>query len=281
MAVKIVTDSTSDILPESKLAKDLGVTVIPLYIYFGTESYRDGVDMFADEFYQRLEGSKSLPTTSAPSPGEIAGIFDKLALETDEILAIMLSSKYSAIYEVALNATEQMKRKCKVEIIDSLTAIGGMAILAINAAKEAREGKSLAEISKMVHSYIPRTNVRMSFDTLEYLRRGGRIGRASALIGSILKVNPILGIDRDGATIPYGRERSRDRAMDWLYGFITSFKNIKDLAIEHATTPDEAEMLIQRIDPIFPRDRIYTFRVGSVVGTHVGPHVIAASVLEG
>jgi fatty acid-binding protein DegV len=93
-------------------------------------------------------------------------------------------------------------------------------------------------------------------------------------------VNPILGIDRDGATSAYGRERSRDRAIDWLYGFITSFKNIKDLAIEHATTPDEAEMLIQRIDPIFPRDRIYTFRVGSVVGAHVGSHVIAASVLE-
>ena len=277
--IKVVTDSTSDITAESEIAKELGITVVPQHVNFETESYRDGVDISSDEFYYCLERSKKLPTTSAPSPGEIAATFDKLAEETDEILAIMLSSKFGAIYEVALNGKEQMKRRCRVEIIDSLTAIGGMAILAINAAKEAKEGKSLDEISEMVRSSIPKLTVRMSFDTLEYLKRGGRVGRAVALVGSILNVNPILGID-DGTAAPVAKERNRARALDWLYRFVAESKNIKDLAVECAATPDEAEMLIQRIDPIFPKDRIYTLKVSPVVGTHVGPHVIAVSALE-
>jgi DegV family protein with EDD domain len=280
MMVKIVTDSTSDIPAESEVARELGITIVPQHVNFETESYRDGVDISTDEFYYRLERSKKLPTTSPASPGEIAAIFDELALETDEILAIMLSSKFGAIYEVALNAKEQMKRRCRVEIIDSLTAIGGMAILAINAAKEAKKGKSLDEVSEMVHSSIPKLGVRMSFDTLEYLKKGGRVGRAVALIGSILNVNPILGID-DGTATPVAKERDRTRAINWLYKYVAGFENIKDLAVEHAATPDEVEMLIQRVDPIFSRDKIYTFKVSPVVGTHVGPHVIGVSVLEG
>jgi DegV family protein with EDD domain len=279
--VKIVTDSTSDIPPESEIARKLEITVVPQYVHFGTESYRDSVDISTDEFYHRLERSEKLPTTSAPSSGEVATIFDKLAEKTDEILAITLSSKLGAIYEVALRAKELMKRKCRVEIIDSLTAIGGLAILAINAAKESKKGRSLDEIYKIVCSSIPKINVRASFDTLEYLRRGGRIGRASSLIGSMLKVNPILGADKDGAVSPYGRVRGRAKAIDWLYRFAAKSKNVKDLVIEYATTPDEAEMLIQRVDSIFSRDRIYTFKVSPVVGTHTGPHVIAASMLEG
>jgi len=120
----------------------------------------------------------------------------------------------------------------------------------------------------------------MCFDTLEYLRRGGRIGRARWLLGSMLRVNPILGM-KDGEAYPVGRKRSRAKAIEALYDFARSFPNIRELAIEHATTPDEAEALAQRLSPVFPRERIHISEVSPVVGAHVGPHVIGISVLEG
>jgi DegV family protein with EDD domain len=120
----------------------------------------------------------------------------------------------------------------------------------------------------------------MCFDTLEYLRRGGRIGRAQALLGSMLKVNPILGT-KDGEVYPFGRARSRAKAIDQLYNFAKSFPKVRGLAVEHATTPEEVEALAQRLNLIFPRERLYICRVAPVIGTHVGPHVIGIAVLEG
>jgi DegV family protein with EDD domain len=119
----------------------------------------------------------------------------------------------------------------------------------------------------------------MSFDTLEYLKRGGRIGKAQALLGSLLKINPIAGI-KDGETSPYGRARSRAQAMDFLVNFVKGFPEIEGLVIEDATTPDELEMLAERIGNIFPKERTYQAKVSPVVGTHVGPHVLAVSVLQ-
>lgn len=276
--VKIVTDSASDLPPQ--VARELGITVVPIWLHFGSESYRDNFDLSPEEFYPRLIRSRTLPTTSAPSPGEFAQVFDQLAEETDEILAIMLSSKYSATYEAALQGKEQTKKNCRVEIIDSFSAIMGLGLMCIAAAKEARAGANLEQIAAMVREAIPKIQTRMSFDTLEYLRRGGRIGRAQSLLGTILKVNPIVGI-KDGETYPFGRERSRPKAIERLYNFAAGFVNIRELAVEHATTPDEAQMLIERLDAIFPKERIYISTVSPVVGTHVGPHVLAVSVLEG
>jgi DegV family protein with EDD domain len=132
----------------------------------------------------------------------------------------------------------------------------------------------------MVRGIIPKAHVRMCFDTLEYLRKGGRIGRAQALMGSILKVHPILET-KDGEAHPVGRTRSRAKAIEQLYDFVKSFDKIRGLAVEYATTPDEAEALVQRLDPIFPGNHIHVSTVSPVVGTHVGPHVLAVSVLEG
>jgi DegV family protein with EDD domain len=276
--VKIVTDSASDIPPQ--VARELDITMVPIWIHFGNETYRDSVDLSTEEFYPRLMRNRTLPTTSAPLPGEFARVFDRLAEETDEILAIMLSSKYSVTYEMALKGKKEMRRNCRVEVIDSLSAIMGEGLMCIAAAREAKRGANLDQVAATVREAIPKTQVRMSFDTLEYLRRGGRIGRAQSLLGTILKVNPIAGI-KDGETYPFGRERSRQKAIEWLYNFATGFTNIKQLAVEYATTPDEAQILIERFDPIFPKEHIYISTVSPVVGTHVGPHVLAVSVLEG
>ena len=276
--VKIVTDSCSDITPE--LAQEYGIIVVPLYIQFGNETYRDNVDLSTVEFYHKLTKSKTIPTTSTVTPEFFAELFTKLAKETNEILTITLSEMYSGTYGSALQGKAMVKNKCHIEVIDCQLAIGGQLLLTIMAAQMAKAGDNLSKIVRWVKKAMPRTHVRMSFDTLEYLRRGGRIGKAQAFLGSLLKVNPVCSI-KDGSTFPIARPRNRAQAMDFLVNFAKSFHHIEALAIEDATTPDELEILAQRLKDLVPPERFYHSKISPVVGTHVGPHVLAVSVLEG
>ena len=276
MTVKIVTDSTSDLTPE--IAGKLEITVVPLFVHFGTEVYRDGIDLTTEDFYRKLAQCEALPTTSTPSLGSFAEVYDKLAEETDEILVITLSHKYSATYEAALRAIDQMKKKCRVEVVDSLWAIMALGLIVAAVAKAANSGASLDEVLKLTRNNMQRVDMRMAFDTLEYLKRGGRIGTAQAFFGSMLRVNPIIAI-KDGYTEAVTRTHSRAKAIDHLCDFAMGFSHIEEMAVEDATTPDEAELLVERLSAKFPRERIYRTRVSPVVGTHVGPHVLAVSVL--
>ncbi len=278
MTVKIVTDSTSDLTPE--IASELGITIIPLYVHFGTEVYRDGVDLTTEGFYQKLEQSKDLPTTSAPSPGDFSTVFDKLAKDTDEILAITISSKLSATYNAAMEGKDIRKNKARLEVINSLWAIAGLGLIVISAAKAAKAEANLDEVIKVTRHSMNKVDFRMAFDTLEYLKRGGRIGTAQAFLGSMLKMNPILTI-RDGNTTGVARLRCRAKAMDYLVDFANGLSNIEEMAIEDATTPDDAQALIARLGSGFPKERIYRMKVSPVIGTHVGPHVIGIGVVAG
>ncbi len=276
MTVKIVTDSLGDI--PSEVAEELGITVIPINVIFGTINYRDGVDLTTEQFYDKLAASKVFPTTIVPPLGRFADTYDKVAEEANEIVVITNSHKLSASYETAMLAKERMKRQCHVEVVDSLSAVMAQGLIVIAAAKAARDGAKMDKVLKMVGENIPRADVRMAFDTLEYLRKGGRIGKARAFLGSKLKVTPILGI-RDGEAYPFDREHSRARAIDYLYDFAASFSHIDEMAVEHATTPDEAEMLIERLGAKFPKERIYRSEVSPVIGAHVGPQVLGVAVL--
>lgn len=276
MMVKIVTDSVSDISPA--IADELGITVVPLNVVFGSEIYRDGIDLTTDEFYEKLRHSQTLPTTSTPPLQTFIEVYDRLAEETDEILVITIARKLSATGESALKAIESMDRKCRVEVLDSQLAIMAEGLLVITAAKAARDGASLDDILKSAEWDIPRIQTRMAFDTLEYLKRGGRIGKAKALMGSMLKINPILGI-RDGEVFPFGQERSRTKAIDRLYEFVMSYSKIDEMAVEDATTPDEADALVERLVEKYPKERIYRSKFSPVIGTNVGPSVIGVAVL--
>lgn len=276
MAVKIVTDSVSDLPPQ--VTKELGITVVPLGVRFGAKVYRDGIDLTADEFYERLVDSKILPVTSVPAPAAFAEVYDKLAEETDGILVIALSAKLSGTYEVALQSVGLMKRKCRVEVIDSRCAVMAQGFIAITAARAAQAGASLDEVTDIAHRTMSRVDMCAAFDTLEYLQRGGRIGKAQALAGSILRVNPIIVL-RDGEVYPFGRERSRAKAMDRLYNFVMSFSHIEELAVEYAAIPDRANELVKRLSSQFPEKRIYLSRAGPVIGTHTGPGLLIVSVL--
>ncbi len=276
MTVKIVTDSVSDLPPE--VADKLGITVVPLIVRFGTEVYRDGIDLTSEQFYDKLVNSKTLPATSVPSPSAFAEIYDKLAEETDEILVITLTSKLSATYEVALQSVGLMKRKCRVEVIDSQWAVMAQGMMAIAAARAAYAGTSLDEIITITQRNIHRVDMRAAFDTLEYLHRGGRIGRAQAFLGSLLKMNPIIGI-KDGEVFPFARERSRAKAIDYLYNFATSFSSIEEMAVEDAACPGDAELLVERLSANFPKERIYRSKTTPVIGTHTGPHLLPVAVM--
>jgi DegV family protein with EDD domain len=276
MSVRVVTDSVSDISPS--IAASLGITVVPLNIVIGGVTYRDGVDLTTDEFYRRLEHEAISPTTSTPAPYVFAGVYDSLADESDGILVITIGRKLSATADSALKAVELMKKKCRVAVVGSELAMMAEGLLVIAAAKAARTGVTLDELVEMTRRNIPRVGIRIAFDTLEYLKRGGRIGKAQAMFGSMLGINPIIGI-KDGEVFPFGRERSRARAIDHLCQFVTEYKKIDELAVEDATTPDETGAFLERLCQKFVRDSVYLSKVSPVIGTNVGPRVIGVAVL--
>jgi DegV family protein with EDD domain len=276
MTVKIVTDSVADV--PGQVAEELGITVVPLNVRFGTEIFRDGIDLTADEFFDRLSHNNIMPVSSVPSPADYAEAYDKLAEDTDEILVLTLTSKLSGTHEVALQSKGLMKKKCRVEVIDTKLAAMAQGLVVITAARFAQTGAGLNEVMDNAYHNIPRSEMRAAFDTLEYLQRGGRIGKAQSLLGSILNINPVIGLE-DGEIIPISRERSRAKAINHLYNCAASYSRIEEMAVEYATSSDDAEMLIERLGSIFPKERIYRSRATPVMSTHTGPGVLVLSVL--
>jgi DegV family protein with EDD domain len=276
--VGLVTDSASD-LP-SELARELEITVVPLHIQFGNETYRDRVDLSPEEFYDKLVHSSVLPSTAAPSPGMFADVFDELAVKYNQILGVFVSRKLSATYDAALQGIKLMKRKCQVEVADSMSGIMGEGILVMEAAKKAIAGASLNELITLISETIPRIHVRVTLDTLEYLARGGRIGKVQYFLGSMLKMNPIIGL-KDGVTFPASRVRSRAKATEWLFEFASKFSKVKALAVEYGNNVAEAKAFAKRMASAFPKASIYMSNVSPVVGTHTGPTLLSLTVLEG
>jgi DegV family protein with EDD domain len=276
MAVKIITDSLGDI--PSEVAKELGITIVPLNVHFGSQTFRDVIDLTAERFYDKLVHSKVFPTTTVPPLSVFINAYDKLAEETKEIVVITFSHKLGASYAAAVEAKGLMKCKCRVEVVDSEWAAMAQGLIVIAAAKAARGGANIDKVVSLTRRNIPRADIRMVFDTLEYLSRGGRIGKAHTFLSSVLRVNPVLGI-RDGEVYPFAREHSRAKAIDYLYHFATSFSRIEGMAVEDATTPGEADELAKRLASKFPKETIYRTKVSPVVGVHVGPHILAVSVL--
>jgi DegV family protein with EDD domain len=276
VTVKIVTDSVADLPPD--VVKELGITVIPLLVRFGEKVYRDGVDLTAEQFYKKLKQSKVLPGTSVPSPGTFAEAYDKLAEDTDEILAILLSSKLSGTYEVANQSIGLMNKKCRVEVIDSEWATMTQGFIVMKAAKAAQAGATLDEVIAITQKTMLRVDFLCTFDTLEYLRRGGRIGKAQTFLGSVLRVNPLITL-RDGVVQPAGRAHSRSKAIERLYSFAISYSSIEEMAVEDTACPDEAETLVERLSAEFPKERIYRSKMTPAIGTHTGPGLLLVAIL--
>jgi fatty acid kinase fatty acid binding subunit len=268
MPVKVVTDSTSDLPP--KVAQELGITVVPVYVRFGEEVYRDGIDISHEELYQKLVESPVHPSTSQPPPSDFADVYRKLARETDEIVSIQVTGKLSGTYDSALRGRELAPAGCHIEVIDSLSVSMGLGLMAMAAARLARAGESLQRVVDEVRQAIDQVHVFGLFDTLKYLSLGGRIGKAKALLGALLSVKPLLTM-HDGELAPSGLVRTRAKGMERLLGLVKNTLNIQELAVVHSTTPDEANSLRDRLGSIVAEERIHLARLGPALGVHGGP----------
>jgi len=274
MPVKIVTDSGAD-LPE-ELAKELGITVVPIYVRFGEEVYRDRVTITEDEFYERLTHDPVHPSTTQPGPQDFLEAYQKLSADADGIVSIHISGKLSGTCNSALMARDMLEGGCPVEVVDSETLSMSVGLIAIAAAEMAKAGESMDKIVEAVKKAVPETYLFFLLDTLEYLKRGGRIGKAKALLGSILSVKPMLTI-KDGELVPAGQARTRAKGIDKLFDFVENAGNIKDLAVVYNTTPDEAQVLAERLGSVFDKEKIRMARVGPGLGVHGGPGAILVS----
>ena len=277
MATKIVTDSSAD-LPE-EVTKELGITVVPLYVRFGEEVYRDRVDISEDEFYQRLQHDPIHPSTIQPSPQDFANAYQKLAPEADGIVSIHISAKLSGTCNSALQGKETIAEKCPIEVIDSQTLTMGLGLIVMAAARAAKAGGGMSAVVDEVKQMIPRIHLLFTLDTLKYLALGGRIGKAKALLGAVLNVKPILAI-KEGEVVPAGQVRSRSKGIDRLFDFVQSASSIQDLAIIYNTTPDEAQTLAEHIAPLFAKEQIMIARLGPMLGVHAGPGALAIAFRE-
>jgi len=277
VAVKVVTDSTAD-LP-SQIVQELDITVIPLSVNFGQETYLEGIELGADEFYEKLTCASALPTTSQPSPTAFVQAYSNLSQKTDRIISIHISPKLSGTYNSALLGREAIDDRCQIEIIDSLHASMGLGMIVIQAARAAQAGASLDEVIKLTQDVIPRTHFFGTVNTLEYLHRGGRIGKARTLLGTLLSIKPIIGL-RDGEIHPMGKTRTRKKSLARLLEMAHELVPIEEISILHSTTPEEVAAFIDRISAIIPKDRICQSRIGPVIGTYLGPGTIAIGIIE-
>lgn len=277
MSVKVVTDSTADLPAE--VARELDITVVPLYVHFGSQVFRDGVDLSAEEFYRKLLQGPTLPTTSAPSPGTFQEIYEKLSSTTEEIISLHVSSKLSATHQSALLAKEQGKLKGRVEVMDSQTVSMGLGLLAILAAKAAKGGAKLDEILALVRQAIPHTHFFGLLDTLEYLQKGGRIGKAQAFLGTLLSVKPILSV-REGEVHPVERVRTRSKALERLFELTRDLCPAEEMAVFHSTAPQEADALSERLKTLYGGKEPYRSRFGPVLGTYVGPGALGMALIQ-
>ena len=278
MAIKIVTDSGSDLPPE--VAKELDITVVPVYIYFGDKAYKDWVDIEPDELYKRLVEGPVYPTTTQPMPADFAKTYSDLSQDADAIVSIHLPTKVSGTYNAALQGVEIAKPKCEVHVVDSLSISVGLGLIAMAAARVAKAGGKLAEVMEETKKAISQTQIRGLLDTLHYLLKGGRITKTKALVGTLLKVKPIL-TTRDGEIIQAGMARSYAKGIEQLFEFVRNYPNLQEVAIVQSTVPEEANTLKNRIASIIDEKRILMARLGAGLGVHGGPGTLLVAVRSG
>ena len=273
MGVRIVTDSACD-LPED-VAAALHIEVVPLTIRFGKEEFVDREELDNATFWKKLRASEILPETAAPSAGAFETRYRKLIDRgATGIICISLSSKLSGTMQAAQVAASAVSGDCVVQVVDSETCSMGLGALCLTAARRAADGDSIESIVREVISRRDRTQLFGALDTLEYLKKGGRVGNAKALLGSMLSIKPVVEI-RNGLVEEAGRVRTRSKSLKLLAEKVAA-QPIDSLSVLHGQA-DDLEDLLDLLNPIFPRDEIQVGDVGPVIGTHGGPGVIGVT----
>ena len=276
MTIRIVTDSASDISLEE--AEDLGIEIVPLSIRFGEAEYTDLVDLSVSDFYQKMAESDLLPSTAAPSPGAFEAAFKRCAeAGADGVICINLSLALSATGQAAQLAADALANTLPVKCIDSKSITSGLGTIIRKAAAAAKDGGSMDEIVALVDNLASRTRIFATLDTLENLKKGGRIGGAKAMLGTMLQFKPCLDLS-SGEVVEAGRQRTRKKSLIWLKEVLESEGEISELSIIHGDAPD-VEEFATLISDIVPRDQIRINQLGAVIGTHGGPRVLGVTYL--
>jgi DegV family protein with EDD domain len=273
----LVTDSTSDLLAEE--ARALGVTVVPLTVRFGDEQFRDGIDIDAAAFYQRLTTSPVTPTTSQPSPEDFAGVYRKLLVnDDDEIVSVHIAAKLSGTMQSATLAARDLPEG-RVHVVDSESVSAGIQLLLRQAAHYRDDGLDAARIVQNLEVERQRVIVYVLLDTLTYLQKGGRIGRAQAFLGSVLNVRPLLQI-RESEVEPVARVRSRQQGMAKMVELVQERCPLQSVSMMHSTALEGASELRSRLVTMLPEMDIALGQLGPVVGTYSGPGAIGVATLS-
>ena len=276
MTIRIVTDSASDISLEE--AEDLGIEIVPLSVRFGEAEYTDLVDLSVSDFYQKMAESDLLPSTAAPSPGAFEAAFKKCAEAGAEgVICINLSLALSATGQAAQLAADALANTLPVKCIDSKSITSGLGTIIRKAAAAAKDGGSMDEIVALVDNLASRTRIFATLDTLENLKKGGRIGGAKAMLGTMLQFKPCLDLS-SGEVVEAGRQRTRKKSLNWLKEVLESEGEISELSIIHGDAPD-LEEFATLISDIIPIDQIRINQLGAVIGTHGGPRVLGVTYL--
>ena len=278
MAIKVVTDSTSD-LP-ADVAESLGIEVVPLNVHFGSDVYKDRVNLMPDAFYDKLINGDVLPTTSQPSVGEFIEVYERLGSDADGIVSVHISEKLSGTMNSARLASQQANADCPIEVVDTFQVSMGVGICAMEAAEVANSGGDMNQVILAARNAVTRSQCFFMLETLEFLQKGGRIGKAQALIGNLLKIRPMLML-QEGEVHPLGRERTRRKGIAKLVDTVEELAPISGLAVMYSTGPDEAQTLAQNVSKFMIEGREpMMLQIGPVIGTYAGPDTLGIALIS-
>ncbi len=280
MGIRIVTDSTSDLPPE--LQKEYGIEVVPLTVHFGPESFLDGVEMDQDGFWQKLGSSPHHPKTAQPAPGDFLEVYKRIHAEGDEILSIHISSVLSGTLNSAQIAA-QMLPEAKITWVDTRSVSLGLGMMAITASRMARAGKTVPEIVAEIQAMAGRMNIFFTLDTLEFLQKNGRVGKAQALLGGLLGIKPILQVDKEGYVAPADKVRGKSkilgRALELMQARVPAGRKIR-VAVLHTRAHQEAGAWLEEAKKLYQVEESFIAEIGPVVATNTGPGTVGFAFCE-
>lgn len=275
--IAILTDSSSDLTAD--LARDLGVTIVPFSLRFGHDSFADGKDISTAELVARTETSDVIPAVSSPSPRVFEEAFLELAADHDRVIAILISSRLSSAVKSATVAAKVVRDRIAVDVVDSLNTSFGLGLQVQRAVDLVARGVPADRLVTQLQSEVTLNHVVFFVETLEYLRRSGRVGKAPEMLGSFLQLKPVLRID-EGQVIPFERARTRAKAIDVLIAFAQSIPAIDEIAVVYATTPEDADSMVPLLEKLVDPARIRIVQFGPALTAHIGPGCVGVAVRE-
>ena len=276
MTVRVVTDSTADLPPA--LALEMGITVVPLNVHFGDEVFTDGVTIHADEFYQRLVSSSNLPKTSQPAIGAFLETYQQLLTSADGIVSMHISSQVSGTVNAAQLAVSELGSN-SIVVVDTLQASLALGLIAVAAAKVTQNGGSLSEVVAEAQSASQRARFFGLVETLEYLEKGGRIGKAQALLGSLLRIKPILTL-REGIAHPVEKVRTRAKGLERIAAIAAELVPLEAIGVMSSDVAEESKLIVDALTKHIHGSAPVVSRFGPILGTYLGPGSLGVAVLR-